>query len=161
MIKYSQLLMNINFKSTASAYSYILFYKFNQPVSNELNYIFNLLLNNKVKYHYLSNLKFFMGQKKIVMNGSYLIIFLNEFKTFDWLSNVPLVSICWKGFFINNIYYNKLSDISKFYYNNFYIIFSFLIYFFVLYYNILFHIKYCLIIQVSSLKSKFPKTSDA
>lgn len=161
MIKYSQLLMNINFKSTASTYPYILFYKYNEPISNQLNIIFSLLLKNNIKYNYLSNLNFFIGKKKIVMNGSYLILFLNEFKIFDWLSNLALVSICWKGFFINNIYYDKLIDLSKFYYNNFYIIFAFLIYFCILYYNILFHIKYCLIMQISSLKSKFPKSSDA
>jgi hypothetical protein len=102
-----------------------------------------------------------MGQKQIIMSGSYLIVFLNEFKIFDWLSNLSLVSICWQGFFINNIYYDKLFDISKFYHNNFYIIYTFLVYFTILYWNIIFHIKYCLIMQISSLKLKKSTNYDA
>jgi hypothetical protein len=75
--------MNINFKSTASAYSYMLFYKLNDPIPNVLTSLFNLLSKNNIKYLYLSNLKFLMGQKQIIMSGSYLIVFLNEFKIFD------------------------------------------------------------------------------
>lgn len=154
MVKYSQLVMDIKFKATASSYPYILFYKITDFTPNVLSNIFKLLIKNNIKYHYLSNLKFVVEKNKVIMNGSNLIIFLNELEIFNWLSDLTLVLVCWRGYFINNMYYNKLSNLAMFYSNNFYIIYIFLIYFCMSFYYILFYLKYSFMMQIYMLKVK-------
>lgn len=107
---------------------------------------FRFFNNNKLFFKNLLNNRYLMS-----FEGSFLVIFFSDFLQMSTFSfeNCSLFACFYNGYFINNIFFNKINNFFNFFNKNYLFIITLLLYFLKLYFNLIMQLKFSLLAQIN------------
>lgn len=160
----NKIFMFLRFRSIFFSSDILAFYMLNKIQMSELDIIKQNLLKNNLNFQFFNNN--FMNQ-----NFGYLNMYFNSFNDFFvvvyfknfsdlfklTLENCYLFSCLYNGYFVNNVFFSKLSFYHLFFTKNYLFIISFLMYFIKFYLNLLLNLKVNLVLQFKLYSEQLKK----
>lgn len=145
---------NFWFRYLLLSYNYLYFFFFNK--NYDLNILSKEFILKGISFKFFYKMPYFFS-KNIFFNSlgyNSLVIYSNSFLLDIPTSNISLLSIVYKSFFVNNSFLFNINNYYRFFNNNYLFIKGYFSYFIFIFYSLMLNIYLTLNYIICSLKSK-------